>query len=53
MQNMDRAHSYIACSRHKESAHIFANAQELEENIPEDFKSVPRERGLLEALAKK
>jgi conjugative relaxase-like TrwC/TraI family protein len=51
-QNMDRAHSYVACSRHKERAHIFANAQEIEENIPENFKSAPRERGLLEALAK-
>jgi ATP-dependent exoDNAse (exonuclease V) alpha subunit len=51
-QNMDRAHSYVACSRHKDRAHIFANAQELEENIPENFKSAPRERGLLEALAK-
>ena len=51
-QNMDRAHSYVACSRHKDRAHIFANAQELEENIPESFENAPRERGLLEALAK-
>lgn len=50
-QNMDRAHSYVACSRHKNRAHIFANAQELEEDIPENFEHAPLEKGLREALA--
>jgi ATP-dependent exoDNAse (exonuclease V) alpha subunit len=51
-QFMDRAHSYVACSRHKDKAHIFANAQDLEENIPDNFKHAPREVALREALAK-
>lgn len=51
-QNMDRAHSYVACSRHKDKAHIFVNSQELEDEIPENFQHAPRERGLREALAK-
>ncbi|MBA6397675.1 MobF family relaxase [Colwellia sp. BRX10-4] len=51
-QFMDRAHSYVACSRHKDKAHIFANAQDLEEYIPDNFKHAPREVGLREALAK-
>ncbi|MBB1435721.1 relaxase domain-containing protein [Pseudoalteromonas sp. SG43-6] len=51
-QFMDRAHSYVACSRHKDQAHIFVNAQELEEDIPDNFQHAPRERGLREALAK-
>jgi conjugative relaxase-like TrwC/TraI family protein len=51
-QFMDRAHSYVACSRHKDKAHIFANAQDLEDDIPENFKHAPRELALREALAK-
>jgi conjugative relaxase-like TrwC/TraI family protein len=51
-QFMDRAHSYVACSRHKDRAHIFANSQELEDDIPDKFHHAPRERGLREALAK-
>tara|TARA_R110002033_G_C3896713_1_gene239577 strand:+ start:3455 stop:6034 length:2580 start_codon:yes stop_codon:yes gene_type:complete len=51
-QNMDRAHSYVSCSRHKDKAHIFANSQELEDDIPEAFKHAPHHKGLLEALAK-
>jgi len=52
-QFMDRAHSYVACSRHKDKAHIFVNAQDLEDDIPENFKHAPREVALREALAKK
>lgn len=50
-QYMDRAHSYVACSRHKDKAHIFANAEELSELIPSDFEHAPIEIGLREALA--
>ncbi|MAD53148.1 MULTISPECIES: MobF family relaxase [unclassified Idiomarina] len=49
--NMDRAHTYVACSRHKDKAHIFVNSQELEGNIPENFIHAPRDVGLREALA--
>ncbi|MBF7074309.1 relaxase domain-containing protein [Glaciecola sp. MH2013] len=48
---MDRAHSYVACSRHKDKAHIFANAEELKDLIPSDFEHAPVEIGLREALA--
>jgi len=51
-QYMDRAHTYVACSRHKDKAHIFVNSQELEEDIPDSFQHAPRERGLREALSK-
>jgi conjugative relaxase-like TrwC/TraI family protein len=51
-QNMDRAHSYVACSRHKDAAHIFVNEQELEADIPTDFKHAPRSTALRETLAK-
>ncbi len=50
-QYLDRAHSYVACSRHKVKAHIFANAEELSELIPSDFEHAPIEIGLREALA--
>jgi conjugative relaxase-like TrwC/TraI family protein len=50
-QYMDRAHSYVACSRHKDKAHIFANAEELTEFIPSDFEHAPVDIGLREALA--
>ncbi len=49
--NMDRAHTYVACSRHKDKAHIFVNSQELEDNIPASFTHAPRDVGLREALA--
>lgn len=48
---MDRAHSYVACSRHKDKAHIFANADELTELIPLGFEHAPVDIGLREALA--
>lgn len=50
-QYMDRAHSYVACSRHKDKAHIFANAEELTDLIPSEFGHAPVEIGLREALA--
>ncbi|MBU2877443.1 MobF family relaxase [Aliiglaciecola lipolytica] len=50
-ENMDRAHSYVACSRHKDKAHIFANAEELRDLIPSDFEHAPVAVGLREALA--
>ena len=52
-QFMDRAHSYVACSRHKDKTHIFANVQDIEEYIPHNFNHAPREYGLREALAQK
>jgi conjugative relaxase-like TrwC/TraI family protein len=48
---MDRAHSYVACSRHKDKTHIFANAEELTELIPLGFEHAPVDIGLREALA--
>jgi ATP-dependent exoDNAse (exonuclease V) alpha subunit len=48
---MDRAHSYVACSRHKDKAHIFANAEELADLIPSEFEHAPVDIGLREALA--
>lgn len=51
-QGMDRAHTYVACSRHKDAAHIFANAQEFESEIPVNFENAPKDIGLREALAK-
>jgi conjugative relaxase-like TrwC/TraI family protein len=50
-QYMDRAHSYVACSRHKDKAHIFANTEELTEFIPYAFEHAPEEIALREALA--
>jgi ATP-dependent exoDNAse (exonuclease V) alpha subunit len=50
-QYMDRAHSYVACSRHKDKAHIFANAEELTEFIPSAFEHAPEDIALREALA--
>jgi hypothetical protein len=50
-QYMDRAHSYVACSRHKDKAHIFANAEELTEFVPSAFEHAPEDVALREALA--
>jgi conjugative relaxase-like TrwC/TraI family protein len=50
-QYMDRAHSYVACSRHKDKAHIFANTEDLTEFIPYAFEHAPEEIALREALA--
>ncbi|WP_233080043.1 MobF family relaxase [Rheinheimera soli] len=50
-QNMDRAHTYVACSRHKDAAHIFANAQEFEAEIPEKLQDAPKHIGLEKAIA--
>jgi conjugative relaxase-like TrwC/TraI family protein len=50
-QYLDRAHSYVACSRHKDKAHIFANAEELTDLIPSEFEHAPVDIGLREALA--
>lgn len=52
-QNMDRAHSYVACSRHKDKAHIFVNSQDIEDSIPDFYRNSPEQVGLLEALAQK
>lgn len=50
-QTMDRAHTYVACSRHKDAAHIFANAQEFEAEIPEKLQDAPKHIGLEKAIA--
>jgi hypothetical protein len=39
------------CSRHKDKAHIFANAEELTEFIPSAFEYAPEDVALREALA--
>ncbi|RCW20506.1 conjugative relaxase-like TrwC/TraI family protein [Vibrio parahaemolyticus] len=52
-QNMDRSHTYVACSRHKNAAHIFVNEQELEADISSDFVNAPRNIALQETLAKR
>ena len=52
-QNMDRAHSYVACSRHKDKAHIFVNSQDIEDSTPDFYRNAPEQVGLLEALAQK
>lgn len=49
---MDRAHSYVACSRHRDAAHIFVNKQEFEADIPSDFKNAPQHIALREAVAR-
>lgn len=50
-QQMDRAHTYVACSRHKDAAHIFVNEKEFEAEIPNDFLNAPKDIGLREAIA--
>ena len=50
-QNMDRAHTYVACSRHKDAAHIFVNEKEFEAEIPHNYLNAPRKPGLREAIA--
>lgn len=49
--SMDRAHSYVACSRHKIQATIFANASDIEEHIPVSLESAPRQKQLMAGLA--
>lgn len=51
-QTMDRAHSYVACSRHKNAAHIFANEQEFEADIPSSFVHAPRDVAIRESIAR-
>lgn len=50
-QSMDRAHTYVACSRHKDAAHIFVNEKEFEAEIPHNCLNAPRNTGLREAIA--
>lgn len=50
-QQMDRAHTYVACSRHKDAAHIFVNEKEFEAEIPHNFLNAPKDIGLREAIA--
>lgn len=45
---MDRAHTYVACSRHKDNCHIFSNERELSP-LAESFC----QQDLLKILAKK
>lgn len=49
--SMDRAHSYVACSRHKIRATIFANASDIEEHIPASHEPAPRQKQLMAGLA--
>ncbi|BDX04622.1 MobF family relaxase [Planctobacterium marinum] len=39
--SMDRANTYVACSRHKEKATIFANKADIEEYIPPSHQNAP------------
>ncbi len=49
---MDRANTYVACSRHKEKSTIFANEAELEEYIPASHQHAPtKEKKLMAAMA--
>ena len=48
---MDRAHTYVACSRHKDKAHIFVSKEDLAEHLPDSNKE-PTEFELREALTK-
>lgn len=49
--SMDRAHTYVACSRHKIRATIFANASDIDEHIPASHESAPRQKQLIAGLA--
>jgi conjugative relaxase-like TrwC/TraI family protein len=42
--SMDRANSYVACSRHKEKATIFANEADLEEHVPFSHQHAPSKK---------
>ena len=44
-------HSYVACSRHKIRATIFANASDIEEHIPASHEPAPRQKQLMAGLA--
>ncbi|TMN81763.1 MULTISPECIES: MobF family relaxase [unclassified Pseudoalteromonas] len=50
--SMDRANTYVACSRHKEKATIFGNASDLEEYVPLSYQNEPNKPlKLLTAMA--
>ena len=48
---MDRANTYVACSRHKNKAHLFASTCELEDYIPLNYVHAPKDVGIRAALA--
>ncbi len=53
--SMDRANTYVACSRHKEKATLFANAEEISEHIPDDAQNLTQDEqmtaGLVECMS--
>lgn len=49
---MDRAHSYVACSRHKDNCHLFVNAKEIRELTNEFEADIDEHGAMFNALAK-
>ncbi len=53
--SMDRANTYVACSRHKEKATLFANAEDIAEHIPDGAQNQTQDEqmtaGLVECMS--
>jgi ATP-dependent exoDNAse (exonuclease V) alpha subunit len=50
---MDRANTYVACSRHKDNSHLFVNKKEMNKLITAQDKLMHTDRALMKALSQK
>lgn len=50
---MDRANTYVACSRHKDNSHLFVNAQEVNEFISNLDREKYGDKAFMQTLASK